>query len=165
MVLESNPEQFADPESLQRLPEEEIAWSQLLKDPAFQGAIAAAVPPDDARGPFQELFQALRGAGFPVCRVKPMLRQWLRPLAVDGYAAEIGGDRFLVYRFSDQKEAARYAGERHHCVPAGTFVLRSDPLDQYQVYSEQTVERPVQDVAWSKLITDPVFSAALGKAG
>jgi Protein of unknown function (DUF3179) len=160
-VLESNPEQFSDPESLQPLPEEEIAWSRLLQDARF--AVTAETTSDGARPPFQELFQTLSQAGYPVAKVKPMLRQWLRPQSVAGYAAEIAGDRFLIYQFANPEQATDYAAERHHTVQAGRFVLRSDPLDQYHVYTEQTVERPVRDVAWSELLNAPAFLAALGR--
>ena len=167
-VLESFPDrQYADAESLVRLPEEEIRWSPLLDDPTFRQALAAApAPPAAAVAPtFGELLSAVEQAGYRVLRVKPMLRQWLRPGAVSGCSAEIEGDRFLIYSFRDRERALAYREERHHTVQAGAFVLRSDPPDQYQVASEQTVERPPASVHWSPLLADAKFLGVLGALG
>jgi hypothetical protein len=166
-VLESNPDrQFSDPELLRRLPEEEIEWSRLLEDPRLHRALAAlpaaSGSPRDAT--FRGLFESLRGAGYNVRKVKPMLRQWLRPSSVSGYSAEIAGDHFLLYEFDTGENAAAYHRERHHTVQAGRFVLRSDPPGQYHVFTEQTVDRPIASVPWSKLLEDPRFLAALGTA-
>lgn len=157
-VLESNPvRQFSDPELLHRQPEDEIVWSPLLDRPDFYRALAALpAPPDSTRETtFHGLFRGLRDAGYSVRRVKPMLRQWLRPQAVSGYSAEVAGDRFLVYQFATREQAATYHHERHHTVQAGCFVLRSDPPGQYHVFTEQTVDRPIESVPWSQLLADP----------
>jgi hypothetical protein len=94
-----------------------------------------------------------------------MLRQWLRPAAIDGYSAEIQGDRFLIYQFHDKKAAAAYVAERHHTVQAGRFVLRSDPPAQYYVTTEQTMDRPIDKVPWSSLLADELFRETLHKLG
>ncbi len=164
VVMESFPDrQYADAESLVRLPEDEIRWSPLLDDPRFQQALERApVPPSSAEAPTcSKLLTTVEQAGYSVGRVKPMLRQWLRPAAAGGCSAEIQGDRFLIYRFPDRERARAYQEERHHTAQAGVFVLRSDPPDQYQVASEQTVERPPTSVHWSPLLEDARFLSSL----
>lgn len=162
-VVESDPERpYADRESLERLPEAEIDWSRLLSNDAFLAALDAGEGKVASDGPFGRLFGTLREAGFRVDRVKPMLRQWLRPAAVDGYSAEVDGDRFLVYEFDTPEAARRYQAERHHTVAAGPFVLRSDPPGQYHVATEGTIDRPVDQVPWSDLLEDDRFIGALG---
>jgi hypothetical protein len=165
VVLESFPDrQYADAASLVRLAEDEIHWSPVLGDPKFKQALAAAPAPPAAGGTptFADLLAGVERAGYAVRRVKPMLRQWLRATAVSGCSAEIQGDRFLIYKFPDQERALAYREQRHHTVQAGVFVLRSDPPDQYQVASEQTVERPIASVHWSPLLEDEKFVESLG---
>jgi hypothetical protein len=170
-VLESNPEvQYSDPESLKRLPEEDIKWSPLLDDPAFQNALRdlAASPAyagETQEGSFGALFATIGGDGYEVRQIKPMLRKWLRPKAVSGYSAVIAGDRFLVYQFDSPAGAAAYQAERHHTVRAGAFVFRSDPPDQYHMATEQTIDRPVEQIHWSTLLEDAQFLQTLGKVG
>lgn len=162
-VVESDPEvQFRDPDSLEPLPESEIAWSKLLDDPSFEAALRGLQATDDDEPCIGSLIQRLTAAELEVRRVKPMLRQWLRPDAVDGYSMEIDRDRFLVYLFAEDEAARRYSAQRHHTVDVGPFVLRSDPPGQYHVATEQTVERPVEQVAWSNLVSDRRLLAALG---
>jgi hypothetical protein len=160
-VLESDPEiQYADPESLKRLPEGEIQWSQLLHSAEFQRAVESG---EATEGSFGSLFRQIREAGYNVRQVKPMLRKWLRPKTIDGYSAVIEGDRFLVYRFDSPDSAAAYEAERHHTVRTGPFVLRSDPPDQYQMATEQTIDRPIDQIHWSPLLEDRKFLQVLQK--
>ena len=165
-VLESNPDrQYSDLAALERLPEGEIQWSPLLGSPEFHHALAA-VPTEVAREPaFGQLFAALDAAGYEAYQVKPMLRQWLPATASDGYSTEIRGDRFLIYRFDHRETAAAYHGERHHTLQAGPFVLRSDPPDQYHVHTEQTYDRPIDEVSWSRLLDDSRFIDAARAVG
>lgn len=165
-VLESDPEpQYTDPESLVPLPEGQIAWSALLDDPRFMAALDDGTVTSVDGPSFGSLFAALEQASVAVRRVKPMLRQWLRPGAVDGYSAELDGDRFLVYEFATAEGARRYQAERHHTLAGGRFVLRSDPPGQYQVASEGTLERPVDEVPWSRLLDDGRFTAVVATLG
>jgi hypothetical protein len=164
-VLESNPRmQYSDPESLKRLPENEIEWSSLLNDAAFRRALGGGDGAAD--GSFARLFAALRGCGHDVRQVKPMLRKWLRPKVVDGYSAVIDGDRFLVYEFDSPSNAVAYHRERHHTAQTGRFVFRSDPPDQYQMATEQTIDRPIDQIHWSTLLQEgSPFQEALRKVG
>jgi Protein of unknown function (DUF3179) len=170
-VLESNPEvQYTDPESLKRLPEEDIKWSPLLDNPDFQNALtdlaaSSAYSEDTTEGSFGTLFTTLSGDGYEVRQVKPMMRKWLRPKTVSGYSALIAGDRFLIYQFDSPGSAAAYQAERHHTVQAGPFVFRSDPPDQYQMATEQTIDRPVEQIHWSTLLEEQPFLQTLVKIG
>lgn len=170
-VLESNPDvQYSDPESLKRLPEDEIEWSSLLSNVEFQNALQGGGGSygrsgDATQGHFGALFATLRESGYDVRMVKPMVRKWLRPKTVSGYSAVIDGDRFLIYRFDSPESAAGYQAERHHTAAAGSFVLRSDPGDQYHMVTEQTIDRPIDAIHWSPLVADPQFLQVLEKTG
>ncbi|MBI4475393.1 MAG: hypothetical protein HY646_22200 [Acidobacteria bacterium] len=164
-VLESDPEaQFWDEASIRPLPEDAIRWSPLLEGLPFHDAVEtlSVGPVDSVETSFSDLFEGLMQSGYRVELVKPMVSHWLQPEAINGFSATIAGDDFLVYQFPDTQTTERYCAlHRHNTVQAGSFALRSNPAGQYKIASEEAMDRTPNEIAWSPLLKEYRFIAAL----
>lgn len=164
VVIESDPDvQYAGETSMDRLPEEQIAWAKLLSNAAFTGAVATFCrePVPEKEPTFTRLFESLRASGDTVERVKPMVLHWLPAAAISGFTATISGDDFLIYQFAAATEAEAYQQRQEHTIRSGVFVLRSNPPGQYKVPSEEALDQRPEDVSWSALLGDPRFAETL----
>lgn len=168
IVFESDPDvQYADEASIERLPEEQIAWSELMRNAGFISAIETfpSEPVCGGEPAFSSFFDALRDSGYAVERVKPMVLHWLPPAALGGFSATISGDDFLVYQFAGAENAEEFRLNQERTIQSGVFVLRSNPPGQYKVPSEEALDQNVEDIPWSGLLRDKRFVETLAQLG
>jgi hypothetical protein len=175
-AIRSNPEEhFSDWPHTRPLREAKIAWSKLLDDAGFMGLLDAALKPYRATTAKSHgvgvLLARLAEAGFPVrthgSRWNPgrnndagrCYEAQVPTPALDAFRVVIDGDCFLVSRFPDAATARDYADEEGRAaITAGPIALRSDPPGQYRAgYPVMSFTADVDDVKWSRLLTDETF--------
>lgn len=109
---------------------------------------------------FARLFEALRGAGYSVRAESPYLRALLPLCAEKGFTASVNGDRLSFFLFGDVSDALDYTACRAHSVRVGRLAVQSDPAD---IFTDETllVRKDEAQIAWSRLIEDAAFLAAV----
>ena len=149
---------FVDPAQLVAVPESELAWPAVLDR---LGELTPADVLDAPEGPpaFIDVLRALRAGGYEVLDAGFLPPAQLPPGCLDAIAATIEGDRFLWYRFADERAAAAAASSTPtgHAVAAGAFVARSTPDTMYR-HRVYEIDYAGDDVIrWSPLIDDERF--------
>ena len=71
-------------------------------------------------------------------------------------------DRWQLFRFGNESEAAAEAAKRGHGIVAGRFLLWSDPPGQYKQWS--TINLPDEEVDWSPLLESAEFVSLIDRA-
>lgn len=114
--------------------------------------------------PLAPVYEALREAGFKLEFDGQCLKALLPNLAEYGAMLRIDGDPFLVYRFQDSLGAAEYCYIERRAVSRGSFVLKSEPDRQF-ADNAQLEFLPDEKIAWSRLVENDAFLAALDSVG
>jgi hypothetical protein len=150
-VLQSEPEkQFADAANLKPLPDEEMAWSEMLDSQELHRVMESALPSaeseegDDPRG-LPRVLDHLGELGYAVAVVGQLECRRMPPKAINGYDLE-------------------FSASHGHSLQAGTFVFRSDPPIQYKSMVLKSVSLEDDEITWSCLLEDGAFVAALAEA-
>lgn len=162
LVLESDPEErFVDPLSIVPLAEDVIPWPAVVDD--IDEDLAPSGPPSNAPEVpgFLEIIKQLRRRGVEVLEVGFLTPSQLRPGCENGVALTLEGDRFLLYRFTDEEQASAFATEAGHAVTSGPFVLRSVPATMYEHQGAEILYVGEEATRWSCLLTDPRVMQAL----
>jgi hypothetical protein len=164
VVVESDPEQrFIDPVQVVPVPSDVLEWAPIVRpgepEISLQGDLGPG--PEDPLPGFLGLVKALRLAGFEVIETALLPPGQLRVGCVDGIAATIEGDRFLVYWFATREAAEAYAATERHAVTVGPLVLRSTPEDMYVHQGYEILYAGDDRVRWSPLLEDLRFRRVL----
>lgn len=168
-TLKSEPEvQFADFAQLKPLPTGEISWSKLLDDPRFVDLVKAALFPDE-KSPkndatstgFPAVFEKLIENGYKIEGVKQIDIRRLRFNSENGFEVTINEDPFLIYRFRSPETAKTYSASHEHSISVENYVFRSDPPYQYKHQGLKSIDLPIDEIEWSKLLVDDDFIRVL----
>ena len=163
-VLESDPDvQYADAAQVVRLPETEIAWSDLVTDANLIRTWSSNIVESTAlsEAGFAGLLQHLKDSGYDIIEVAFLPHSQLRVETVSAVAATINADRFAIYKCENVVAAQRVVSELPHCVRVGSWVFRSIPVDMYEDQRYEIGQLPEEAIRWSKLIDDQRFLAAI----
>lgn len=156
---------FADPAQLVPLPESELPWPDVLD------RLGELTPHDLLESPpgppaFIDVLRSLRAGGYEVLDPGFLPSAQLLPGCLDAIAATIEGDRFLWYRFVDEKAAVAAAASipTRHAVAASAFVARSTPDTMYR-HRVYEIDYAGDDmIRWSSLIEDERFLTTMRAA-
>jgi hypothetical protein len=159
VVVESDPsDQYAEPTQTVRYPDNEIAWSACLKHRDLPGHPATD---DEVEGHFMSLIRHLKERRYDVVEAAFLPRSQQRVGTISAIAATIEADRFAIYRCPDEATAAAVAAEVTHAIHEGCWVLRSIPVLMYADPHYEMGQLPDDQIAWSPLLNDDRFRAAL----
>lgn len=172
VVVQADPEaMFADPANIVPLPWSEVRWSPLVGSDTFARAAAAAGFGDDADGlddgwGFVDVMRSLRAARFEVLDAGFLPPHQLRVGCEDGIALTVDADRFLLYRFERDADAATFATAIGHALAVGPLVARSTPDTMYRHQGYEILYAGDARIRWSPLVEDErlrrTLSAAVG---
>lgn len=160
LVLESDPPlQYADVTQFVRLPDPQIRWSALLKDPDVLALSPALTDRDQASlaSGFASLVRHLRGTRYDVVEAAFLPHSQLPVGAESALAATINSDRFAIYRFSDGATAERSLAVLPHSLAMGRWIFRSIPVLMYREPCYEMGQLPEEDISWSYLLVDERF--------
>jgi hypothetical protein len=138
-------------------------WVSAHPDTEIRRSTAPPVEDTGGNPAFAALVTALRDAGFTLDTYWPLPPVWSAESATDTLRVVIDGDPLEVLEFADDGDAADALLADAHAVRLGSFVVRSDPEEQFSNWPQT---RPLRDkrIAWSKLLDDKRFIAVVGRA-
>jgi hypothetical protein len=165
-VLKSQPEeQYADVAQLKPMPDEEVAWSHLIGDPAFLKLAKLHLPSAQTEAPdgraFPAVLAGLKSHGFPADAHAMIETLRLPPAAETGFEVTICGDPFLVYRFGSHEFAREFSAWHGRSLAVGEYVFRSNPPVQYKHMGLKSIDLPIEEINWSELLWDENFTQNL----
>ena len=107
------------------------------------------------------LIHYLKQRRFDVVECAFLPHSQLRVGTISAIAATIEADRFAIYRCQDETSAKSVAAEVTHAIQVGPWVLRSIPVLMYADPHYEMGQLPDQEIAWSPLLNNQNFKAAL----
>ena len=162
-VLESDPvDQYAEPTQTVHYPDNETPWSDLIQDTQRVKTLIQLFASDKAvEGHFMSLIRFLKKKRYDIveCAFLPHSQQRVGTLSA--IAATIEADRFAIYRCPDESTDTKVAADVTHAIQAGPWVLRSIPVLMYADPHYEMGQLPDDQIAWSPLLHNKAFQAAL----
>jgi hypothetical protein len=162
-VIESDPtEQYAEPTQTVHYPDNETTWSQLVQDDELVTSWAEAIDPGrQTEGNFTSLIRYLKQKRYDIVEVAFLPHSQQRVGTVSAIAATIEGDRFAIYKCTDEAAAKAVAAEVTHAIQEGSWVLRSIPVLMYADPHYEMGQLPDNEITWSKLLNNKTFRSDL----
>jgi hypothetical protein len=159
-VIEANPDgRYAEPAQIVPTPWAELSWSPLLESAAL--ASLGTEEKNEVAVGLYDVVRALQVGGFDIVDVGLLPPGQLRVGCLDGLALTVDADRFLLYLFENDVEAADYASTQGRSLAFGPFVIRSTPDTMYVHPMYEILYAGDDRVAWSRLLEDERFASVL----
>ena len=165
-VVESDPdEQFDDSTQVCRLPDNHIAWSDLVTDPALFAQWSGNIPDNQPVTPgyFTELINVLKKRRYDVIDVGFLPPCQLYVGVINGISATIEGYRYAVFRCIDANHAERLAKKFSHDFHSAALVIVSFPDKMHAFIRHETGLTPDHLIDWPGLLESDKFRKAIQK--
>ncbi len=162
-VVESDPDiQYADPAQIVRLPDPEIAWSDLTERQDLVATWSAGIDQEAPTGPtFAGLFAYLEDSGYEVLEVAFLPPVQLRPGVASAVAATLAANHFEIFKCNDKDIARGMADRFERAMAVDRFVFRSAPPDRFYDMTYEIGQRMDDHVMWSEQVDDPGLIRAI----